>query len=273
MLLRDMQAAFADALSGNGSDALLPHIAGNGKDAAQRVAVYRNNVHHNRRAALRAVYAVVERLVGASFFDYAAGRYIERCASTSGDIHRYGASFPEFLQGFAPAAHLAYLPDTARLEWAMHLAFHAAEPAPLALDRLGRLPAASHAALGFRLHPACSLLSSPYPVHRIWEWNQPGAEQQGRLDIAGEGASLLVKRSGHAVELLPLEAAEFAMLQALAAGRTVASAYDDAATADSGFALAPFILRHAGLQTIVDFHVIQANTVQAADVQGGQGQP
>jgi hypothetical protein len=264
MLLRDMQAALADALSMHGVDAPLPPIVGNGLTPAQRVAVYRNNVAHNRRAALRAVYAVVERLVGTPFFDYATSHYIERCASTSGDIHRYGASFPEFLQGFAPAAQLAYLPDTARLEWAMHLVFHAADHAPLALDKLGRLPPASHAALGFMLHPACSLLSSPYPVHRIWEWNQPGAEQQGQLDIGKEGASLLVRRSGHAVEVLPLDAAEFAMLQALSAGRTVASAYDDAARVDSGFALAPFILRHVGLQTIVDFHVVPVD-----DGQGG----
>jgi hypothetical protein len=259
MLLRDMQAAFADALSTDGITALLPHIVGNGIAPAQRVAVYRNNVRHNRRTALRAVYAVVERLVGTPFFDYAADRYIERCASTSGDIHRYGASFPEFLQDFAPAAQLTYLPDTARLEWAMHLVFHAADHAPLALDRLGRLPPASHAALGFTLHPACRLLSSPYPVHRIWEWNQPEAAQQERLDIGSEGVSLLVKRSGHAVELLPQDAAEFTMLQALAAGRTVASAYDAAAAVDSGFALAPFILRHVGLQTIVDFHVVQGD--------------
>jgi hypothetical protein len=264
MLLRELQAAFADALSTAGSDALLPHIVGNGIAPAQRLDVYRNNMRHNRRAALRAVYPVVEQLVGAPFFDYAADRYIDVCASTSGDIHRYGASFPDFLQGFAPAAHLAYLPDTARLEWAMHLAFHAADHAPLALDRLGRLPPASHAALGFRLHPSCSLLSSPYPVHRIWEWNQPGCERQGRLDIGAEGASLLVWRSGHAVELLPQGAAEFAMLQALAAGRSVASAYNDAAAVDSGFALAPFILRHVGLQTVVDFHI-----VPAGDAQGG----
>lgn len=259
MLLRDMQVAFADAMSADGIDALEPYIVGNGMEPAQRVAVYRNNVLHNRRTALRAVYAVVERLVGTPFFDYATGHYIERCASTSGDMHRYGASFPEFLQGFAPTRQLAYLPDTARLEWAMHLAFHAADHAPLALDRLGRLPPASRAALGFTLHPACRLLSSPYPVHRIWEWNQPGAEQQGQLDVGSEGASLLVRRSGHAVELQSLDTAEFTMLQALSAGRTVASAYDDAARVDSGFALAPFILRHVGLQTIVDFHVVQVD--------------
>jgi hypothetical protein len=262
MLLRDMQAAFAAAISGEGMDALMPHIVSNGIAPEQRLAVYRNNVHHNRREALRAVYPVVERLVGARFFDYAADGYIRACPSACGDIHRYGGNFPEFLSSFAPAAQLAYLPDTARLEWAMHEAFHAADHAPLALDRLGRLPQASHAALGFMLHPACRLLSSPFPVHRIWEWNQPGAEQEGELDIGGGSASLLVRRSGYAVELLPLEMAEFAMLKALSDGQPVAAAYDSAARADSCFELAPFILRHVSLQTLVDFHVVQPDSGQ-----------
>ena len=262
MLLRDMQAAFAAAISGEGMDALMPHIVANGIAPEQRVAVYRNNVHHNRREALRAVYPVVERLVGTPFFDYAAGRYIDGCASACGDIHRYGASFPEFLAGFAPAAQLAYLPDTARLEWAMHEVFHAADHAPLALERLAKVPPSSHAALGFMLHPACRLLSSPFPVHRIWEWNQPDAQQQEALDLGGAGAALLVRRNGYATELLPLEPAEFAMLKALYDGQPVAAAYDGAARADSGFALAPFILRHVALQTLVDFHVVQAGPVQ-----------
>jgi hypothetical protein len=259
MLLRDMQAALATAIAGEGMDALAPHIVSNGIDPLQRLAVYRNNVRHNRREALRAAYPVVERLVGTRFFDYAADRYIGVCASACGDIHRYGGSFPEFLSGFAPAAQLTYLPDTARLEWAMHEAFHAADHAPLALERLGRLPQACHAALGFMLHPACRLLSSPFPVHRIWEWNQAGAEQEGELDIDGGSASLLVRRSGYAVELLPLGTAEFVMLKALSGGQAVAAAYDSAARADRCFKLAPFILRHVALQTLVDFHVVQAD--------------
>jgi Putative DNA-binding domain len=262
MLLRDMQAAFAAVITGEGMDALAPHIVSNGMAAEQRVAVYRNNVHHNRREALRAVYPVVERLVDTRFFDYAADRYIAVCASACGDIHRYGGSFAEFLSGFAPAAQLAYLPDTARLEWAMHEVFHAADHAPLALDRLGRLPPASHAALGFMLHPACRLLSSPFPVHRIWEWNQPDAQQEGELDIGGASATLLVRRSGYAVELLPLATAEFVMLKALSEGQPVAAAYDGAVRADNSFELAPFILRHVSLQTLVDFHVVQADSRQ-----------
>lgn len=263
MQLRELQAAFAAAVTTQGMDAIAPSIVANGMDSAQRLAVYRNNRHHNLREALRAVYPVIERLVGTPFFDYAADGYIGACASISGDIHRYGDAFPAFLSGFRPAAPLAYLPDTARLEWAMHEAFHAAEHAPLALDRLGRLPQADYGRLGFMLHPACRLLSSPFPVHAIWAWNQPDAARDGELDIAGGGACLLVRRSGHAVELLPLEAAEFLMLKALSDGQPIDAAFESAAQAKPGFALAPFILRHVGMRTLVDFRIVQAGSGQA----------
>jgi hypothetical protein len=254
MLLHDLQAAFAAAVSGNDNGSLASHILSGGVDQEQRLAVYRNNMRHNFREALRAVYPVVERLVGERFFNHAADRYMAIYPSLSGDIHRFGGSFPEFLSGFPAAAQLAYLPDTARLEWAMHEVFHASDHAPLALDELGQLPQASYADLRFTLHPACRLLSSPFPVHRIWELNQPSREWEGTVDIGGEGALLLIRRRGFEVEVMSLEAAEFAMLRALSEGYAVGAAYESALRADEGFELARFILRHVVQQTIVGFH-------------------
>jgi len=253
MLLRDMQTAFACAIFGKDIDALMPHVVSRGVSPEQRFAVYRNNVHHNLGEALRAVYPVVERLVGARFFDYAADRYIEIYPSECGDIHRFGNGFSAFLSDFPPAAQLPYLPDTARLEWNMHEVFHAPDHAPLALDKLGQLPQSSYAMLRFMLHPACRLLSSPFPVHRIWEWNQATAQQEEALDIGSEEASLLIRRSGFEVELVPLAPAEFAMLSALSDGRTVGAAFESALRADQGFELARFIWDHVRQETIVDF--------------------
>src|SRR5512134_2655165 len=132
-----------------------------------RLAIYRNNVVHNYCEALRAVFPVVERLVGEEFFGHAARRYALACPSRSGDIQAFGESFPEFLAALPGAAGLPYLRDTARLEWLVHEAFHAAEHPGVDLELLAGVPAERYPELRFALHPSCRLLASPYPVHRI----------------------------------------------------------------------------------------------------------
>src|SRR6185436_9928463 len=77
--------------------------------------------------ALAAVYPVVQRLLGQGFFEYACDAFIRRHPPRSGNLHDFGAEFAEFLAGFEAASTLTYLPDTARLEWSWHVAFHAAD--------------------------------------------------------------------------------------------------------------------------------------------------
>lgn len=255
MQLRDLQLAFTSAMSGEADGALLASIVSRGAGRNERLAVYRNNMHHNYCEALRAVYPVVERLVGNRFFLYAADSYLRRFPSTSGDIHGYGDQFPRFLSGFPPAAQLAYLPDVARLEWMMHEVFHAPDHAPLVVARLQAVSQAHYAALRMTLHPACRLLSSSYPVHTIWKMNQASAEWDGMLDVGGEGVSLLIRRSDDfSVELIPLAPAEYAMLRSLSQGEPFGAACESALQADARMDLSRFILRHVADGTIVDFH-------------------
>jgi hypothetical protein len=262
--LREIQQAFVGAgLAGDPGPFASRFIVGGGvgegragPNTGQRLNVYRNNALHNYREALRSVYPVLERLVGERFFDYAADQYAIAHPSASGDIHRFGAAMPDFLSTFGPAAALAYLPDTARLEWAMHAVFHAADHAPLSLERLAELAQCSDALLRCTLHPACRLLASSFPIDRIWAVNQPGVEWDDTLDVDGGGALLLVRRRGFEVELDPLEKGEFALLQALAAGQVLSQACDRARQADPGFDAAQCIRRHIAEATIVDYSTL-----------------
>ncbi|MCK0509438.1 DNA-binding domain-containing protein [Aromatoleum anaerobium] len=251
--LPELQETFAAALLAPAPDGALPFVVADRIAPAERLAVYRHNVRHNFREALRAVYAVVDRLVGARFFDYAADRYTREHPSTSGDIHAFGARFADFLAAFAPAAGLPYLPDVARLEWAMHEVFHAAAPPPFPLERLAALPAAAHAALCFTPSPACRLLASRWPVHRLWALNQPGVAWDETFDLGAGGVTLLVRRSGFEVELEPLPGAEFALLDRLAGGQALAAALEAVGTSAPDFDLAAFLQRHLLTATLCDF--------------------
>jgi hypothetical protein len=264
MLLADLQDAFASALAGGEGEALKSCIVEGGVKVDRRLAVYRNNMHHNLREALRGVYPVIEQLVGEAFFDGAASRYIDSHPSASGDLNVYGGAFPAFLQHFPPAAALAYLPDVARLEWALHECLHAADHPPLELIRLEQVPIDSHAALVFRLHPACRLLSSSFPVLRIWEWHQTCGQREGMLDISGEGGHLLVRCSGDTAACFALAEADFVLLHAMSEGESLATALGRALGADPGFDLAACLLRHVAQQTLVDFRVAASTSSGSA---------
>lgn len=251
--LQRLQHDFCQAMFGAPPSGLPAAIRAGSLSAGQRLEIYRNNVFANLRNALRAVYPVVERLVGAEFFDHAANGFIRECPSASGDIEDYGEAFAAFLARFPGAEALLYLPDIARLEWACHLVFLAADPAPLALGKLAGVSPERYGQLRFRLHPASALLASDYPVHRIWETNQPDYRGDETVDLSLGGMKLLLLRRRFEVEMQPLGAGEFAMLTGFAAGRTLAEAFDTALAADAAFDLDAFLARHVAGGTIVDF--------------------
>lgn len=251
--LRELQELFAAALDAPQDAALLPLLVAGRIAPGERLAVYRSNARHNGREALRAVYPVLEQLVGAEFFAAAAERYRRAHPSTSGDIHDFGRHFADFLAGLAPAAGLPYLPDMARLEWAIHEVFHAAAPPPFPLERLAAVEAAAQARLRFRLGPACRLLASPWPLQRLWQLHQPGVAWDEEFDLASGGVELLVRRSGFEVLLDALEPGEYALLRRLANGQPLGAAFAALQHRVPAFDLAAFLQRHLLASTLADF--------------------
>ncbi len=248
--LREVQQAFvgavADALPPVELDRLIRHIADDEVGAQERLGIYANTVRSNRKNALRATYPVVERLVGEDFFSYAADAFARSYPSRSGNLDDYGFEFADFLESFAPAASLGYLPDVARLELLVDRLMVAED------DRRVRGVAASLAAynvqLDHTLEPAagCRLLKSDFPIHRIWQVNQPGFEDAGLVDLAEGGALLLVRRDGFAIEIVSLERAEFAFLSAFAAGLSLGAAVASARAVEPRFDAAQSLYRRLG---------------------------
>lgn len=248
--LRELQANFVRGIFSGGNCADLISA----QDAKARLAIYRDNVFSNYREALRAVYPVIEKLVGRQFFDHAANRYIAVTHSASGDLHHYGATFADFIRGFPELEPLVYLHDVARLEWMIHESFHAADYPAIALDSLNDISPERFEALNFILHPACRMLASGYPVQHIWRANQPGAAEE-MIDLSEGGMNLLVARPQYEVELRELKTGEFVMLAEFAAGRGFGDAYLRTLEADPDFNVAVFMQTHVQARTFVDFSI------------------
>jgi hypothetical protein len=253
--LRELQRGFAAATIFGDSTALASlRIVDGGLSASARIAIYRNNLLANFRKALSATYPVVEALVGPVFFGANVEVFVRAHPSTRGDVNRYGGELARFLATYPPARDLPYLPDVARLEWAIDQAHIAPDTDALDLEALAAVPEAAFGALTFALHPSARFVVSPYPIFRIWQANQPGHERDERIDLGEGGDALLVVRRIDGLGVHRLEPGDYALLVALGRGLCLDDAVERATAADATFDLGAALRTHVAMRTIVAFH-------------------
>lgn len=152
---------------------------------ATRFDIHRNNWRSNLRAALRAGYPVIERLVGLDFFNYCADAYIDAHPSQSSNLENYGESFAQFIGEFSPASSLPYLIDVAKLEFAIDVLLTAHE------------------------NDGDIVVSSPFPILKIWQANQLGAKADSIIDLATGGDTLRLRRAGFEVMIERISNCEY----------------------------------------------------------------
>ena len=224
------QTIFADALL----DPAVPMPGGLvdplGRPAGRRFAVYRNNVAVSLTEALETGFPVLRKLLGDANFKGLAGLFLRRHPPASPLLMRYGAEMPAFLEGLPQLAHLPYLGDVARLEFALRESYHAADAEPVARATLEAMPPEDLVRARLTLAPAVRVLSSPWPILAIWERNS----RDGAPKPAMAPQDVLVTRPSFDPEprLLPHGGAAF--VEALQLGLTVGQAFDRA-SAREGF--------------------------------------
>ena len=205
------------------------------------VRPYRENLLCGLAEALESLYPVSRRLVGDEFFRAAARHFALDHSSRSPDLNDYGAELADFLAGFEPARVLPYLPDVARLEWALHRAHFAPAPAALDLAALASVPEARRGDVVFALSPKIALLESPWPIDRIWLTNQSAYTGEDRIDLAEGGVHLVALFADGEPALERLEPAELQVLAGFERGLTLEAA--SAAWPESSHALALLLAR------------------------------
>jgi hypothetical protein len=198
--LREIQRHVALSILSRDDGAALAHIANEGFAAEERLNIYRNNVAITLVGALRLTYPVVNKLVGPEFFDGAARAFIAGHPPRTAYLNEYGAEFADFLGLFPPAAELAYLPDVARLEWAVNLSLNAPDAPALDMAVLADLAESDHGRVRFVRHPAVRLLSVHYPADAIWRAVLADDDAAlGALTLNVEQRWLLVQRESEGV--------------------------------------------------------------------------
>ena len=167
------------------------------------LAVYRNAYRARLAGALRSNYPVLARLLGEEGFRALADDYARAIPSRHYSIRWHGADLARHLGDGANA-------DLARMEWALGIAFDAADAPPLDAAFLRTIPELEWASVPIALHPSVSVLRMSWAVERQWEGVRAGVpaaaavpdehalvvwrmslQSHWRIADPGEGAALL----------------------------------------------------------------------------------
>jgi hypothetical protein len=229
----DIEQAFADAIRNPQKEpALLGELSTEQGIAAHRMAVYRRNVQTHWHAALTNAYPVLLALTGEGYFSTLARAYAHAYPSRSGDLNQFGEHLAEFIDTWECDSRYRYFGDIARLEWAIHIAWYAADPNALSVQQWQQI--GSEKLLGSRLatHPACAAIHSRYAISDIWRAHQPGGITPQHID---EPAWVLVVRPRWRPLVIDQSGAAHAAFIALQRGRTLNEAIDVALAIDAQF--------------------------------------
>lgn len=238
--LAQQQQAMLSALLGTPDEAAEQRLAGALRTPwARGLQVYRANGLATAQRALAAAFPVLGQLLGQESFAALASAYWQAHPPRHGDLGLWGDTLPGFLARDPQLQSEPYLADAARLEWALHRCAQAtdAEADPASFQRLMDEDAAR---LTLVLAPGCALLASPWPIASIVCAHTTQHGQTLDLNTAAErlraglGETALVWREGLHPRVRPAWPGEAALLRALQAGQSLATALDGAQGLDFG---------------------------------------
>jgi hypothetical protein len=233
--LKDVQREFVEALlHPSAGQRVLDTLVGEDARNRNRLALYRGNLTGTWRKVLASAYPVVRALVGDEFFVALSREYGLADPSGSGDLNQFGHRMADLLASWPPSAPYRYLADIARLEWAVHRAYFAADSLPWSAEQWARHTPDMLEAASISLHPAVALLRTSTCAADIWVAYQ-GAGSEPVIHDIDAPQWIVVTRPHWAPEVQAVTPAAFEMLEALRRGESLGAALDIALTYDRDF--------------------------------------
>ena len=237
--LRTQQLALAAAIgitlpgAATAEPPAAPRLAG-GASRHGRLAVYQQAYCARLLAALRDNYGVLARAMGDEAFDALGRAYLAAQPSMRPSIRWFGHQLPDFMDQHlvgdgALVPHPA-LADLARMDWALGVAFDAADAPALAASAITELPVAAWPGLRMQLHPSVQALALQWAVAPAWHALQRPAKLDADADADADADepslpppeasahTLLIWRRALGSQWRVLGDGEAALLRAAAAG-------------------------------------------------------
>jgi hypothetical protein len=223
--LREQQQAFKNALLAAEAHADVPVLADHRPGVPALLGVYRHAYRARLREALAQNHPVLLRALGDEGFAELAARYAQQHPSRHPSIRWFGDRLADFMradENLHPA-----LADLAAMDWAMGLAFDAADAPSLSVGELSALPPEQWASLRLRAHPSVQCLNLAWAVEPAWRalqaWEpDSGDEEPAMPEPEALVHVLLVWRRGLETQWRSLGDEEAGWLRALLGGESFA---------------------------------------------------
>ena len=210
--------------------------------AVQRLEVYANAYFQRIHDALAEDYAALAAALGPAWFHDLVTAHLLAHPPAHPSLRFAGAHLSRFL-GADPAAapfrrRFPFARDLASLEWALTLAFDAADAELVTREDLASIPVSDWEDLALVLHPSVQTLRLDWPVHVLREAFDAGGAGQVSAPTAPEATGVLVWRHAERVFFRSAEPLEVELLGAARAGARFGALCERAARA-VGDAAAP----------------------------------
>ncbi|MBI3715389.1 MAG: putative DNA-binding domain-containing protein [Betaproteobacteria bacterium] len=190
-------------------------------DAAARLAIYANAYCSRLTEVLDADYPALRALAGDALFQTIALAYIAAHPSDSPNARWFGRHLPAFLIEDARFAENPVLAEMAAFEWAMSLAYDAADAPVVEIAALAAVSDEDWPEMVVDFQPSLQVLNLRANVAAFWQADHAKAELPQPL--RGEkAATWIVWRRELVTYFRSLEADEAWALQSASAGNTFA---------------------------------------------------
>lgn len=214
----------------------------------ERLKIYHNNVLGSLAKTIQAAYPLLVDLVGEDFLKNLAREFIIENPPQSACLHHYGEGFDTFLKNHKSCTQLPYLPDMAKMEWALHNAYHAADDSPMSAEDLGNIPPEALAGTKLKLRGSVSLIASPYPLQALRNMCQKKTDDTPDMD-KDHKTKLMIWRQKLETNILSLEDDEYQMLSHINNGLNLGEAIEQTLADYRAFDFASFLQKHIVLET------------------------
>ena len=207
------------------------HAQGAGAGGQNRLErglqAYRSNGQTLAPRVLAAAYPVVAQLMGAENFDALSRHFWQSHAPDCGDLAQWGGEFAAFLAALQDlVGEEPYLPDVARVEWALHASATAADgQADMASFAL--LESHEPSTFTLLLSAGAAGVASRFPVVSIAQAHltgEPSLQQAGERLRGQVQEAALVWRQGLKPSLRHAQPGELLFIAALQEKRSLAAA-------------------------------------------------
>jgi hypothetical protein len=166
--------------------------------AKSRLAIYTQGYPARITESLREAYPATAHILGDGSFGLLAQRYLAHLPDSQRNLNDIGSALPALLKSDPLTSELPFLPDLARLEWAVTRCFHSDPAEPCDISKCGTWEMDDWAGARIGFPPSMQLVCSVWPLRELRDARHSDRSSID-VDLLGRPDRVLVYRKGFEV--------------------------------------------------------------------------